>query len=245
MVHFTVQHYAGNVDYNVDSWIEKNRDVVETSVLSLLAESTQPLLKELFPTGNRVLPSVTHSHFQSRQVWKTREEEPYVTHLSPIIIGSVCKTSRVDALFFRTSCSLYWIVWTSLQLILFAVLYRIMTEFLGRLMGRWFCTNWGKEKKEWLLWGNPRCNGVLEGIRICRKGYPSRLSYSDLLQRYSILGGATFSGIGREGGIISPEQLWFCSYQVAASSYPLLTWTRSDTQWEIPECSSKLESSLN
>ena len=32
-----------------------------------------------------------------------------------------------------------------------------------------------------------RCNGVLEGIRICRKGFPSRLIYSEFVQRYSIL----------------------------------------------------------
>ncbi|CBY23552.1 unnamed protein product [Oikopleura dioica] len=32
-----------------------------------------------------------------------------------------------------------------------------------------------------------RCNGVLEGIRICRKGFPSRVEYSDWKQRYCIL----------------------------------------------------------
>ena len=26
-----------------------------------------------------------------------------------------------------------------------------------------------------------RCNGVLEGIRICRKGFPNRILYGDLL----------------------------------------------------------------
>merc|ERR1719500_2681560 len=32
-----------------------------------------------------------------------------------------------------------------------------------------------------------RCNGVLEGIRICRKGFPNRIPYADLKQRYRIL----------------------------------------------------------
>merc|ERR1712183_285982 len=32
-----------------------------------------------------------------------------------------------------------------------------------------------------------RCNGVLEGIRICRKGFPSRMPFNDFKQRYQIL----------------------------------------------------------
>ncbi|KAM4662247.1 myosin-4-like [Discoglossus pictus] len=32
-----------------------------------------------------------------------------------------------------------------------------------------------------------RCNGVLEGIRICRKGFPSRIHYGDFKQRYKVL----------------------------------------------------------
>ncbi|XP_034027771.1 myosin-7B-like [Thalassophryne amazonica] len=32
-----------------------------------------------------------------------------------------------------------------------------------------------------------RCNGVLEGIRICRKGFPNRVLYAEFKQRYRIL----------------------------------------------------------
>ncbi|XP_072298400.1 myosin heavy chain, fast skeletal muscle-like [Eucyclogobius newberryi] len=32
-----------------------------------------------------------------------------------------------------------------------------------------------------------RCNGVMEGIRICRKGFPSRILYGDFKQRYKVL----------------------------------------------------------
>ncbi|MBN3310566.1 MYH6 protein, partial [Amia calva] len=35
-----------------------------------------------------------------------------------------------------------------------------------------------------------RCNGVLEGIRICRKGFPNRILYGDFKQRYRILNAA-------------------------------------------------------
>ncbi|XP_017461521.1 PREDICTED: myosin heavy chain, muscle isoform X6 [Rhagoletis zephyria] len=39
------------------------------------------------------------------------------------------------------------------------------------------------------------CNGVLEGIRICRKGFPNRMVYPDFKQRYQILNPRGIKGL--------------------------------------------------
>ncbi|XP_071106373.1 myosin heavy chain, striated muscle-like isoform X2 [Haliotis cracherodii] len=52
-----------------------------------------------------------------------------------------------------------------------------------------------------------QCNGVLEGIRICRKGFPSRIIYSEFKQRYSILAPNAVPEGFVEGKIVSAKIL--------------------------------------
>merc|ERR1719299_102070 len=40
-----------------------------------------------------------------------------------------------------------------------------------------------------------QCNGVLEGIRICRKGFPNRIVYPEFFQRYKILAAAKLGDV--------------------------------------------------
>merc|ERR1712168_515774 len=51
-----------------------------------------------------------------------------------------------------------------------------------------------------------RCNGVLEGIRICRKGFPSRMLFSDFRQRYQILAASAIPA-GFVDGKVAAEKL--------------------------------------
>ncbi|PIO64766.1 myosin head, partial [Teladorsagia circumcincta] len=60
--HFTIKHYAGSVDYNIDSWVEKNRDVVEnailenqlSSLLDTLSSSSAHFIRCVVPNYERV-----------------------------------------------------------------------------------------------------------------------------------------------------------------------------------------------
>ncbi|XP_067673665.1 myosin heavy chain, striated muscle-like [Haliotis asinina] len=52
-----------------------------------------------------------------------------------------------------------------------------------------------------------QCNGVLEGIRICRKGFPSRIIYSEFKQRYSILAPNAIPEGFVEGKVVSGKIL--------------------------------------
>ena len=51
------------------------------------------------------------------------------------------------------------------------------------------------------------CNGVLEGIRICRKGFPSRIPYADFVQRYSILAPNAIKANGKDHKKATSETL--------------------------------------
>uniref|UniRef100_A0A8C9ZKN6 Myosin heavy chain, fast skeletal muscle-like n=1 Tax=Sander lucioperca TaxID=283035 RepID=A0A8C9ZKN6_SANLU len=82
----------------------------------------------------------------------------------------------------------------------FKVLHYILVftgKELGKLMGsthphfvRCLIPNESKTPglmENFLVIHQLRCNGVLEGIRICRKGFPSRILYADFKQRYKVL----------------------------------------------------------
>ena len=46
--HFEVGHYAGTVGYNVEGWLDKNKDPINEAVATLFAKSTDPFIAHLF-----------------------------------------------------------------------------------------------------------------------------------------------------------------------------------------------------
>ncbi|KAE8292690.1 Myosin-7B Myosin cardiac muscle beta chain Myosin heavy chain 7B, cardiac muscle beta isoform [Larimichthys crocea] len=63
-----------------------------------------------------------------------------------------------------------------------------------------------------------RCNGVLEGIRICRKGFPNRILYAEFKQRYRILNPAAIPEASFVDSRKAVEKL-LCSLDIDHTQY--------------------------
>uniref|UniRef100_A0A3Q1CF56 Myosin-9 n=1 Tax=Amphiprion ocellaris TaxID=80972 RepID=A0A3Q1CF56_AMPOC len=156
---FCIMHYAGKVDYKADEWLLKNMDPLNECVATLLNQSTDKFTADLWRDMDRIvgLDKVAGMSDSMHGAFKTRKG------------------------MFRTVGQLY-------------------KEQLGNLMATLRNTNPNfvrciipnHEKKAGklephLVLDQLRCNGVLEGIRICRQGFPNRIVFQEFRQRYEIL----------------------------------------------------------
>ncbi|KAM9392532.1 myosin-9-like isoform 2-T2 [Pholidichthys leucotaenia] len=155
---FSVIHYAGKVDYKADEWLMKNMDPLNDNVASLLNQSSDKFVSEL---------------------WKD------VDHI--VGLDRVSGMSEMPGAFktrkgmFRTVGQLYKEQLSKLM----ATLRNTNPNFVR-------CIIPNHEKKAGkldphLVLDQLRCNGVLEGIRICRQGFPNRIVFQEFRQRYEIL----------------------------------------------------------
>uniref|UniRef100_A0A672P0C2 Myosin-10-like n=1 Tax=Sinocyclocheilus grahami TaxID=75366 RepID=A0A672P0C2_SINGR len=147
---FSVLHYAGKVDYKADEWLIKNMDPLNDNVASLLHQSSDPFISELWREGD-----------------------------GPVNFGAAGLKTKKGM--FRTVGQLYKESLTKLM----ATLRNTNPNFLR-------CIIPNHEKRAGklsphLVLDQLRCNGVLEGIRICRQGFPNRIPFQEFRQRYEIL----------------------------------------------------------
>uniref|UniRef100_A0AAY5K3N9 Myosin, heavy chain 14, non-muscle n=1 Tax=Esox lucius TaxID=8010 RepID=A0AAY5K3N9_ESOLU len=160
---FAIIHYAGKVDYKADDWLVKNMDPLNDNVASLLHQSSDHFISELWREVERIvgLDQVSND-----------------TNSGQVNFGPGLKTKKG---MFRTVGQLYKESLTKLM----ATLRNTNPNFLR-------CIIPNHEKKAGkltphLVLDQLRCNGVLEGIRICRQGFPNRIPFQEFRQRYEIL----------------------------------------------------------
>uniref|UniRef100_A0A8C3MIQ9 Myosin heavy chain 7B n=1 Tax=Geospiza parvula TaxID=87175 RepID=A0A8C3MIQ9_GEOPR len=150
--HFEVVHYAGVVPYNIVGWLDKNKDPLNETVVSVFQKSQNKLLASLYENyvGSASGAGETEKH--------CREAE-----LSPHPVSALQEN-----------------------------LNKLMTNLRSTQPHFVRCIIPNETKTpgamdSFLVLHQLRCNGVLEGIRICRKGFPNRILYAEFKQRYRIL----------------------------------------------------------
>uniref|UniRef100_A0A0N5A362 Myosin head n=1 Tax=Parastrongyloides trichosuri TaxID=131310 RepID=A0A0N5A362_PARTI len=158
--HFAMRHYAGTVRYNVTNWLEKNKDPLNDTVVSVMKGTKKnDLLLELWAN------------------YATQEEAAAAAKAGT---GGGKKKGKSGS--FMTVSMLYR---ESLNKLM-DMLHRTHPHFIRCIIPN--------EKKlsgyidASLVLNQLTCNGVLEGIRICRKGFPNRMMHPDFVERYAILG---------------------------------------------------------
>ncbi|XP_061416725.1 myosin-10-like isoform X1 [Lethenteron reissneri] len=157
---FCVIHYAGKVDYKSDEWLMKNMDPLNDNVATLLHQSSDRFVAELWKDVDRIVGL------------------DQVSGMAETAFGSTYKTRKG---MFRTVGQLYKEQLSKLM----ATLRNTNPNFVR-------CIIPNHEKRAGklephLVLDQLRCNGVLEGIRICRQGFPNRIVFQEFRQRYEIL----------------------------------------------------------
>ncbi|XP_009878304.1 PREDICTED: myosin-10 isoform X1 [Charadrius vociferus] len=178
---FCIIHYAGKVDYKADEWLMKNMDPLNDNVATLLHQSSDKFVAELWKDEIQNIQracfydSITGLHDPPVDRIVGLDQ---VTGITETAFGSAYKTKKG---MFRTVGQLYKESLTKLM----ATLRNTNPNFVR-------CIIPNHEKRAGkldphLVLDQLRCNGVLEGIRICRQGFPNRIVFQEFRQRYEIL----------------------------------------------------------
>ncbi|XP_063624506.1 myosin heavy chain, muscle isoform X12 [Cydia splendana] len=155
--HFAIGHYAGNVGYNITGWLEKNKDPLNDTVVDQFKKGVNKLLIEIFA------------------------DHPGQSGGADAGGGKGAGGKRAKGSAFQTVSSLYREQLNNLM----TTLRSTQPHFV-----RCIIPNELKQPgliDSHLVMHQLTCNGVLEGIRICRKGFPNRMVYPDFKLRYKIL----------------------------------------------------------
>ena len=165
---FVVSHYADDITYDVEGFIEKNKDTVSEGHLEVLKATTNPTLKQIldnFIKGEEAL----------EQAKKMEEEEQAASLKAPVLIkrktiqrkptlGSIFRDSLTELMNTIKSTNVHYIR----------------------------CIKPNSEKASWtfdnlMVLSQLRACGVLETIRISCAGFPSRWTFDEFVQRYYFL----------------------------------------------------------
>uniref|UniRef100_A0A8C0BSE6 Myosin heavy chain 11 n=1 Tax=Buteo japonicus TaxID=224669 RepID=A0A8C0BSE6_9AVES len=171
---FCIMHYAGKVTYNATAWLTKNMDPLNDNVTSLLNQSSDKFVADLWK--DVYISSSIHAFF-----YISVDRIVGLDQMAKMTESSLPSASKTKKGMFRTVGQLYK-----------EQLTKLMTTLRNTNPNFVRCIIPNHEKRAGkldahLVLEQLRCNGVLEGIRICRQGFPNRIVFQEFRQRYEIL----------------------------------------------------------
>merc|ERR1719292_9726 len=155
--HFAIGHYAGIVNYNLTDWLTKNKDPVNDTVVDQLKKSTNALVVYLF-----------------REHPGQPEDDPKAPKEKGKKGKDATKTFKTVSSAFRAQLDA-----------LLTTLNSTDPHFIRCIVPNNHKTPGLLDSA--LVMHQLTCNGVLEGIRICRRGFPNRTVYPDFVHRFIII----------------------------------------------------------
>lgn len=155
---FVVKHYAGSVEYDVDGWLEKNKDPINENLAALLSRSKIPAVATLFEDYAEAATAPANANVKRAGAGRGVKRGAFRT---------VSQRHRQQ-------------------------LNSLVTQLQSTQPHFVRCIVPNNQKRPGkvevpLVLEQLRCNGVLEGIRIARLGYPNRLLFAEFRQRYEVM----------------------------------------------------------
>ncbi|GAB1212039.1 hypothetical protein ATERTT37_001166 [Aspergillus terreus] len=159
---FTICHYAVDVTYESDGFIEKNRDTVPDEHMEVLRNSSNAFVKEILDTAAAVREKDSAS-ISSKAVTAPGRKVGVAVNRKPTL-GGIFKSSLIELMNTINSTDVHYIR----------------------------CIKPNEAKEAWKFEGpmvlsQLRACGVLETVRISTAGYPTRWTYEEFAIRYYML----------------------------------------------------------
>ncbi|CCH42118.1 Myosin-2 [Wickerhamomyces ciferrii] len=162
---FIVSHYALDVTYDIEGFIEKNRDTVSDGHLEVLKESKNELLVEILDNLDKIAEAANKEKEEAAaaQAANKRPGPARTVNRKPTL-GSMFKNSLIELMSTINSTNVHYIR----------------------------CIKPNEEKAAWkfdplMVLSQLRACGVLETIKISCAGFPSRWTYEEFGNRYHVL----------------------------------------------------------
>ncbi|GAA5923534.1 hypothetical protein JCM1841_002976 [Sporobolomyces salmonicolor] len=181
---FTIAHYALDVTYEAEGFLEKNRDTVPDEHLALLATTTNSFLKEVLDRADATKAAVAEADAAKAS---SRPGSMIIDNKRASVLGGPKRNGGVGGIGGGGSSRK-----PTLGSIFKASLISLMDTIDSTNAHYIRCIKPNEAKVAWefeppMVLGQLRACGVLETIRISCAGYPTRWTFDEFADRYYML----------------------------------------------------------